>query len=361
MFVLTDLSIYYRPALAVVAGLIAGLVVERLVLGTLRRAALRTKWEGDEILINGLHGMVVALFVLAGLYGALLAANPDPEQQWVYFQLTRNIIISAMILLATVAASRVGVGFVELYASGIPGIEPSTSIFSHITRAAIYVTGILVVLQTLGVSITPMLTALGVGGLGVALALQDTLSNLFAGLHLIASRQIRVGDYIQLDSGDAGYVKDITWRNTTIRSLPNNMIIVPNANLAAMTITNFNQPEQQMNVVIQVGVAYDSDLIQVERVTIEVAKEVVQDVTHGIADFEPFIRYHTFGESSIDFSVILRVKEFGDQYVVKHEFVKRLQERFGREGIEIPFPIRTIQFDQDSPGGPDGPASISSK
>ncbi len=359
MLELTDLSLYYRPTLVIVAGLIAGLLMERLVLAALRRAALRTKWAGDEILINGLHGMVVILFVLAGLYGALLAA--DPEAQWVYFDVARNIIISAMILLITVAAGRVSVGFVELYASGIPGIEPSTSIFSHITRAAIYVTGILVILQTLGISITPMLTALGVGGLGIALALQDTLSNLFAGLHLIASRQIRVGDYIQLDSGDAGYVTDITWRNTTIRSLPNNMIIVPNANLAAMTITNYNQPEQQMAVVIQVGVAYDSDLLQVERVTIEIASQVVQDVTGGIADFEPFIRYHTFGESSIDFSVILRVKEFGDQYVMKHEFVKRLQERFRREGIEIPFPIRTIQFDQDSSGGPGAPASVSSK
>jgi len=349
MLELIDPSPYYGSALAIASGLVAGLLIERLGIAALRRVALRTKWEGDEILINSLQGMVVILFILVGFYGALLAA--DPHGRWIYFAVARNVIISAIILLITVAAGRISVGFVELYASGIPGIEPSTSIFSHITRAAILIIGILVILQTLGISITPILTALGVGGLGVALALQDTLSNLFAGLHLIASRQIRVGDYIQLDSGDAGYVTDITWRNTTIRSLPNNMVIVPNANLAAMIITNYNQPEQQMNVVIQVGVAYDSDLPQVERVTIEVAKDVVQDVTGGIADFEPFIRYHTFGESSIDFSVILRVKEFGDQYVMKHEFVKRLQERFGRESIEIPFPIRTVQLNQDSSGG----------
>jgi small-conductance mechanosensitive channel len=343
---LNDLHELITPAALVLGGFIAGLLVERVIIGALRRGAARTEWEGDEILLNGLRGIIVTLFILIGLRLALPAVHLNEN----YTAAGERIIAAAFVLLATVALNRISIGFVELYASGIPGIQPSTSIFTNITKVIVWVIGILVALQIFGISITPMLTALGVGGLGVALALQDTLSNLFSGLTLIAARQIQVGDYIELETGQAGHVADITWRNTTIRSLPNNMVIVPNAALAKSVITNYNQPEQQMSVLVQVGVGYASDLGQVEKVTIDVAKKVMGELVGDIPGFEPFIRYHTFGESSIDFSVILRVKEFGDQYVLKHEFIKQLQARFAKEGIEIPFPIRTVHLDkQQSP------------
>jgi small-conductance mechanosensitive channel len=93
---------------------------------------------------------------------------------------------------------------------------------------------------------------------------------------------------------------------------------------------------------VEVGIDYASDLHHVERVVIEVGREVMTQVTGGVSEFEPFIRYHTFGDSSIDFTVILRAREFVDQYLIKHEFIKRLHARFDREGIAIPFPIRTV-------------------
>jgi small-conductance mechanosensitive channel len=85
-----------------------------------------------------------------------------------------------------------------------------------------------------------------VGGLAVALALQDTLSNLFAGLHIIASKKLLPGDYFLLDSGEEGYVQDVNWRNTFIRTLRNNMIVVPNARLASAILTNYYQPSSEM-------------------------------------------------------------------------------------------------------------------
>ena len=202
------------------------------------------------------------------------------------------------------------------------------------------------ILHSLGISITPILTALGVGGLAAALALQPTLANLFSGLQIIAAKQLHPGDYIKLDSGEEGYVTDIAWRNTIIRALPNNMIIVPNSKLASAIVTNYYQPEQEMAVLVQVGVSYKSDLKKVEEVTIEVGKEIMREVEGGVPDFEPFIRYHTFDDSSINFTVILRTTEYVGQYLIKHEFIKRLHKRYNKEGIVIPFPIRTIHMDQ---------------
>ena len=187
-----------------------------------------------------------------------------------------------------------------------------------------------------------MLTALGVGGLAVALALQEPLANLFAGLFVTLAGQVRIGDYIKLESGEEGYIVDFSWRSTRIRMLANNLILVPNSKLAQSIVVNYHLPSQDLAVLVDVGVDYASDLAHVERVTIEVAKEVMREVNGGVSEFEPFTRYHTFGDSSINFSVILRGKEFVDQYLVKHEFVKRLHARYGKEGINIPFPIRTL-------------------
>jgi small-conductance mechanosensitive channel len=202
----------------------------------------------------------------------------------------------------------------------------------------IFLMGALIILQTLNISITPILTALGVGGLAVALALQDTLSNLFSGLQIIASRQVRPGDYVKLESGEEGYVIDITWRNTAIRALPNNMVIVPNSKLASTLVTNYYQPEKEMAVLVEVGVGYQSELKKVEQTTIEVAREVMHEVKGGVREFEPFIRYHSFGDSSINFTVILRGCEFTDQFLIKHEFIKRLHERFSDGSHRNPFP-----------------------
>jgi small-conductance mechanosensitive channel len=183
-----------------------------------------------------------------------------------------------------------------------------------------------------------------VGGLAVALGLQDTLSNLFAGIHVLLSEPIRVGDYVRLESGEEGFVTDIQWRYTRLRLLANNVVIVPNSKLAQSIITNYDRPQSELAVPVEVGVHYDSDLDQVERVTIEVAREVMRNVAGGVAEFEPFIRYHTFGESSIDFTAVLRGRGFTDQFLVKHEFVKRLRARYAAEGIVIPFPIRTLEL-----------------
>jgi small-conductance mechanosensitive channel len=191
------------------------------------------------------------------------------------------------------------------------------------------------------------LATLGVGGLAVALALQDTLSNLFAGFHITVAKQIRIGDYVRLDSGEEGYVTDINWRTTKIKMLPNNVVLVPNEKLTKAIVTNYYLPDKEMAVTVNIGVHYKSDLNHVERVTCDVAREVMISTPGAASGFEPFIRYGGFGESSISLTVILRVKEFVDQYLIKHEFIKKLHERYAKEGIVIPYPIRAVNYGQE--------------
>ena len=115
------------------------------------------------------------------------------------------------------------------------------------------------VLENLGISLTAIWTTLGVGSVAVALALQETLSNLFAGLYLLADRPVSPGDYIKLDSGQEGYVMHIGWRSTTMRTQSNNIVFVPNSTMAKAVITNYSLPELMVSVTIPVRVAYGSD------------------------------------------------------------------------------------------------------
>lgn len=332
---ISRISLFAIPLGTIIIAIIIGVIVDLSLMSHFRRLASKTKWEGDEILLKSLNGMIINLSVFIGIYFAALAMPINGDLK----SLIQRGAIILIIFIAIITSARIARGFVNLYTRDA---LPSTSLIDIITITLVYILGILLILQVVGISIAPFLATLGVGGLAIALALQDTLTNLFSGLQIIAAKQLKIGDYIRLDSGEEGNVEDINWRNTTIRALQNNLIVVPNAKLASSIITNFNDPEKEMSVIITVGVSYDSDLKKVEKVTIDVAKEVMQKVEGAKKDFEPFIRYKNFGDSSIDFSVILRVEEFVSQYLIKHEFVKALHERFEKEGIDIPFPMRTV-------------------
>ncbi|MBU0574005.1 MAG: mechanosensitive ion channel family protein [Candidatus Margulisbacteria bacterium] len=216
--------------------------------------------------------------------------------------------------------------------------------FSRLANLAIWGAAILLALDLFGISITPVLASLGIAALALSLALQDTLANFFSGLYILVSRPIRMGDYVELENGLKGYVLAIGWRETRIRTLPNNTVVIPNNKLAQSIVINYYLPEKEMACLVQVGVSYGSDLEKVERVTCEVGKEVLSRVSGAVNAFDPFIRYHTFADFSVNFTVILRINEFVDQYLVTHEFIKALHKRYKAEGIEIPFPIRTVQM-----------------
>lgn len=319
---------------------ILGWLVQRVVIRVLRKRRWFADWPGGAILDRAIHTAAIVWVSIAGAFAALSVLPVIPGLR----HGLERLLFAILIAWTTVVAARVVADVVRLYSSRTERTMQSSSIFVNLSRIVVGTLGLLFLLQNLGISITPILTALGVGGLALALALQDTLSNFFAGLQIVATKKVKPGDFIKLDTSEEGYVVDIDWRHTSIRQLPNNMVLVPNAKLGNAVITNYHYPVSEMSLLLDVGVAYDSNLEHVERVTIDVARETLHEVQGGVPEFDPFIRFHTFNDFSIDYTVILRVREFTDQYKLRHEFVKRLHRRFGEEGIVIPFPIRTIDW-----------------
>ncbi|GAB3665904.1 mechanosensitive ion channel family protein [Actinocorallia lasiicapitis] len=325
-------------AVGLAVGVAGAGVLLRLVMRRLAVIAAGTLWAWDDLVTRLLCDLALIAGLIGGSWAAVLYLRVPAETRTTVGQ----VLLAVLIFAVSLAGARLAAGAVSSIAVARSGVAQSVTIFANITRAVVLVVGTLVLLQSVGVSVTPIITALGVGGLAVALALQDTLANLFAGVHILASRTIVPGDFIKLETGEAGNVVDINWRKTTIRTIEDNLVIVPNAGFAAAILTNYHQPAQEMDLLVHAKVGYHGDLARVEQVTLEVCREVMDHVEGGVPGAEALMRFHTFGESSIDFLVVLRTREFNDQFLLKHEFIKRLHARFRAEGIEIPLPSRVL-------------------
>lgn len=318
------------------------LTLRRIGLRALSRLARRAEGKLDDLALSAFRLPSLLWCLALGLYVGLGMVSSMPRRAE---QLIDDGFAALLIVSVTLAVGRFLAAAIASYADRLHLEITVTGLTTALAKGTVYLCGALVLLNTLGISVTPILTALGVGGLAVALALRDSLANLFAGIHILIEKPLRVGDYIRLESGQEGYVADIGWRTTRIRMLPNNMIVVPNAKLAESIVTNYYLPEKRMSLLIPISVSYGSDPSRVEAVLLEEAARATGEVPGLLAEPAPFVRFIPgFGESSLDFTLIVQVSEFVDQYLVQHELRKRIFARFQKEGVEIPFPQRVIHM-----------------
>jgi small-conductance mechanosensitive channel len=327
------------PLCLLVVTVAAGYLVKRLLFRALHRWGETSSSKVDTVLTKSLSGPILIWSLIAGIYFATETLDlPDRPTR-----LIESTLLILTILSLTMMASRLAGDLIRHYGGRVPGAMPVTTLTQNLAQLLIVLVGILILLHQLGVSVTPILTAFGVGGLAVALALQDTLSNLFAGFYVSIAGQVRLGDYIKLNTGEEGYIADISWRSTTMRALSNNLIIIPNAKLAQAIVTNYCLPERRMSIGIPVSVGYNSDPDQVERVLMDVARAAMAEVPGLMAEPEPSVQLNPgFGDSALKFTLNCSVAEFVAQYAVQHELRKRILKRLQAEQIEIGLPVQTV-------------------
>jgi small-conductance mechanosensitive channel len=309
-----------------------GIIILRLAFSKLLKIIANRTKISYPLLQQTFRGIPTLLGILIGLY-AVMEILTIPPRPLLFVQ---SLFHSIAILSVTLMVAHLGSGYLKHKLGKTSKNFASTSIIVTAIDLTVYAIGILILLESFGVSISPLITALGVGGLATALALQDTLANLFSGINILVSKQIKMGDFVKLSTGEEGHVVDMNWRNTTIKTPTENMAVVPNKTIASAIITNYAQPFAECSISIPIGVSYESDLDHVEEVTAAVAKEILQQTEGGVKNFEPVVRYGSFAGSSINFNVILRVKTVTDQHLIRHEFIKRIYKRYQQEGIIIP-------------------------
>jgi small-conductance mechanosensitive channel len=325
---------------------LATLAVGWAARGVLRRVMRhwieRTASRPVRIFSEALHAPFMIWVLILALHLAVQSSDLPERHARLSLWISRLLLVLAVYSFTTMA-SRLAGSLIRNYGAEIPSALPVTTLTQNLAQLGVVILGVLVLLNQLGIPITPILTALGVGGLAVALALQDTLSNLFAGFYMAIAGQVRLGDYIRLNTNEEGVVTDITWRSTSIRSLANNLILVPNNKLAQAIVTNFHLPEKRMGLQVVVGVGFDADLAEVERVLLDVALDASREVPGMLADPAPSVAFDPgVTEQGLFFSIGCQVSEFASQFPVRNQLRRRAFEALRREGVPLPFPARTV-------------------
>ena len=339
---------YFIIGIIVLASYVTTLIAKRFVIARISRFISKTQFTFDTILINALN---TPLSLLALTCNLMLLNN-----LLIHFDFNTprlSSFINQSLIIFFIAAIVIFInnfctGAIGAYAKKSPALYNSQAILQGVVRALILSIGTLVLLGTLGISVTPIIASLGITSLAVALALQPTLENFFSGVQLVIDKPVRVGDFIELDSGEQGFVDKIGWRSTWIKMLPNNTVIIPNSVLSNSKVINYYYPEKELSVPVDVGVHYDSDLEHVEKITLEVAREILNSHKWGVGTYDTFVIFHTFDDSSINFTVMLRAQEYFNRFFIKSAFIKALHQRYKQEGIVIPYPIRAINTQQEN-------------
>ena len=350
-------------AMGVFASLLLAAAVAQLGFHFMLRPRRRAAPEGlDTELIAAVRGPVVLFIaILAPLLG-LIVLTQLTTPSWAFVQgfdvWARRVWSIVVIFEVAYLASHLTQTLLAWYVRSIEmrihaGLgDKLLPPVRRILPLVIYTVAILIALDSLGVAISPLLAGLGIGGLAIALAVQPTLSNFFAGTYLVTEGELKDGDFIELDSGPSGYVVDVGWRSTKVRSRYNNLVIIPNSKMVDSILTNYYSPTPAMNVIVTCGVSYDSDLSHVERIVMEVATEVLEQSSHAVEDVEPFVGFSNFGDSNIDFFVFVQANDRTGSFILKSEIIKRIHARFAEEGIEINYPVRRLVYPDDNGGSP---------
>ena len=314
----------------IVASFVIGVLANRIIVARLQRFAERTESDWDDAVILELRQRIP---FWAFLIGVRVSAVYGPIQPSTVAFIS-NLTTAAAVLSVTSAIAGIAGRLLSSVGRRNQGVQVS-GLVRNIVRLTIFIVGLLVVLRGFGVEITPVLAALGVGGLAVALALQEPLSNLFAGVFVTVAGQVRIGDYIRLEPGPEGTVADFSWNATQLATPAGNIVIIPNAKLAQALITNYNRPTSDNGMTVELTIAPGSDLAVVERIAVDVARVVMRDVTGGMPAFEPNVRYIGFTDLGVRVGVNVRAQQFSDQALVRHELVKRLSAAFADAHITI--------------------------
>jgi small-conductance mechanosensitive channel len=329
---LRELPTWPLAALYLLVAIFLGVVVRNALHGAIERAAGRMDPHLQRILLRSLPRPAgSAAFLLGASMGLRFLPLPASVET-----LTKHDIPFVLGTIGVTVLMRVALAAIGAYGESFPQLKSTAGM----ARAITWIIGLtliaVLVSDALGISLAPALTALGVGSLSVALALQDTLSNFFAGVYLLIDKPIRPGDFVRIDGGNEGYVETIGWRSTRLRTLAPSAIIVPNATLSKSIITNFKLTNPRLLLATPIEVSLDADPDKVGPLLGDEAAHA-NDIAGVDATKTPFVRL-AIGDRGLSYTLYVTILESGDGGLVQQELRKRAIARLRREGVALAEP-----------------------
>jgi small-conductance mechanosensitive channel len=337
---------YIAAAVIIVVSFAAAALVDFIVVRVCRVLARRSATTLDDRLIDLVHGPVKTTVILFGLWLATARLLLPPQPQ----AIAAAVLKTVALLVWTVFAIRLIASLLKTLsrADHVTVVQPRTRpLFDNLARILIFAAAIYFVFVFWGINVSAWLASAGIVGIAVGFAAKDTLANLFSGISILADAPYKVGDYINLDTGERGEVRHIGLRSTRLLTRDDVEITIPNAVIANAKIVNESGgPWAKERIRIKFSVAYGSDVDHVRKITAEVGRE--NPLTSD--DPEPRARFRAFGDSSLDFELLCWIDEPVLRGRVVDALLGEIYKRLGAEGIEIPFPKRDVYIRQ-MPGG----------
>ena len=330
--------------------LILSLTFNKLLFPIIIRLTNWTPSDLDTRITRSLKAPLTVGIIILGCYLALtIPLDLTSSQQQIVNSIASLIGLGLGIVAVGSAVGNIFKWYEET-------IAPKTStnldqrlvpLIHRVSIALIYALGGLLILDHLNVNISPLIAGLGLGGLSVALALQPTLANLFAGTYVMTEGAVTTGDYIQLEGGVEGYVMDVSWRSTRLQTWTNNMVVIPNSKFAETIITNFQKPAPPVNLYLTCGVSYDSDLFMIENICQEVMSQILEKDSNAVKEYGSWFGFESFGESNVNFWVFLQAKDRLASFLLQTTVMQNLHSRFRKDGIVINYPVRSLQLPKE--------------
>jgi MscS family membrane protein len=310
------------------------------------RFAAFTATDLDDRILRRVTPPVSLLVIFAGLYLAIKSL-PLPEKVHI---VVSGVVFVINVVILTVIVYRMADEVLDWYAGRVAertGTRLDQQIMPLLEKlVSIFLTGtaLIITLKHFNYDILSIVTALGIGSLAIGMAAKDTLANMISGFTLMIDRPFRIGDRIQLTSGQWGDVTDIGLRSTKIKTVDNTLLIIPNAELCNSTLINLAFPDIRAKGRINVGIAYGSDVEAVKGLLTETAavlSQVLQDPC-------PEAYFVSFGESAINLSLFFWVEDYTKVFAVTDQLNTMILQRFREAGIEIPYPTRTVLLEKEA-------------
>ena len=332
----------YLEALAIVALLLLlARLVDRLLTGFLRRLVARSETELDDKLLDLMHRPI---FTTVGLVGLILATHRlDLGIEW---ERRTVLVVQTILVIVWVVFAlrffRLLLGAMKRSSDRFGVVQPSTEpLLSNAAAVVFFIAGVYMVLVIWDINVTGWVASAGIVGLALSFAAQDTLSNLFAGVAILSDRPYEIGDFISLDSGERGEVTNIGLRSTRLLTRADVEVSIPNGVMGAAKLVNeAGGPPSQFRIGTSVGVAYGSDIDEVEAIL----KDVGDSHPKTLSSPEPRVRFRSFGDSSLDLELLCWIERPVDRGLVLHELNSEIYRRFAVDAITIPFPQQDVHI-----------------
>jgi small-conductance mechanosensitive channel len=348
-----------QPGVAIVSSAILSVLFYSVAMGVFSTVSMltsKTKTRLDDYLIKALRRPLKILSV----FSAIFISMQTFYSGFMLFEYSTNTIFRILFIIAiSYTVDKVFSAFMKWYQRDV---APKTDskfddeifpLFAKIGRALIYVFGLIILLSEMGVEITAFIAALGVGGLAVALALQDTLANFFAGVHMLADRPVRPGDYIKIDgTGVIGTIEEVGWRSSKIRTWDNNVVYVPNTKMSQSIIINYFNPNEEMGYAMSFTASYDDEPDKVVEALWEALRETSKKTGKIVELDKSAVRTNAFLDSAIEYKVVVKIPVYGDRFGIQGELTRQVYYVFKKRGITIPFPTRTLYMEKGADSKP---------